>query len=76
MGTRLRRFLGVAQEGNELVLALVGPKRLMNTVDIEKKHKVPPAYSRPNPRKSGAVGDPGSRADLPIHAKSGREWGP
>jgi len=54
-----------------------GTKRFYEyPLTIEKKHKVPPSYSHPNPRKSGAVGDPGSRADLPIHAKSGREWGP
>jgi hypothetical protein len=42
----------------------------------ERKHKVPPAYSHPNPRKTGAARGLRSRADLPIRAKTGREWGP
>ena len=30
----------------------------------------------PQTRNTGASGDPGSPAGLPIHAKNGREWGP
>jgi hypothetical protein len=41
-----------------------------------KKHKVPPAYSHPNRARAAHLGTPDSRADLPIHAKPGREWGP
>ena len=44
--------------------------------ELQSKHKGPSILLPPQTRKSGALGDPGSRAGLPIHAKIGREWGP